>query len=110
MDYSSQTHPLSDHLLLLALLAVWTREYVPETQRLVASPRYNRAPVGVHCEVENSMRVADQRSHPLQLRVAPNIDLVLRIPVCAHNLVHILTKCQVADLRSGIFFTQNLVG
>ena len=54
------------------------------------------------------MRVSDQSGHSLQFGVAPYIDLIERIAMCANQLVHIFAKGQIANLRTCIFLSYDL--
>jgi hypothetical protein len=85
-------------LLLLGLAG----EHVPEAQGFVASASDDGAAVGAHGQVKNSVGMASEGGESLHLGVSPDVDLVLGVPVRAHQLVHRLAEHQVAHLRAHV--------
>ena len=62
-------------------------EDIPEPQCFVTCASHNGASIGTHRKVENSVGVAGEGGDSLHLRVLPDIDLVERVAVGAHEFV-----------------------
>merc|ERR1739838_948543 len=60
----------------------------PEPQGLVARPRHDGLPIWGHREVHHTITVARQNAYIRHAGVLPQHDLVLRIAMCADNLVN----------------------
>jgi len=85
------------------------REDVPKPQRLIPGTRHNRLSVRRHGQIQHSQRVASQSGQLGERRVPPDDNLVLAVPVRAHELVHVLRPHQVADLRPRVHRMQGRV-
>ncbi len=71
---------------------------IPEAQCLITRPGDNVLPVGRDGQVEDTEGVSGQFGQLTQRGVLPDEDLVLRVPVGAHQLVAVRRPGQVADL------------
>jgi len=77
-------------------------EHVPETEGFVSSASDQGLAVGAGRQVEHSVRVTGERGDFLHGGVAPDIYLVLTVPVGGHQLVYVFRKHQIAHLRARI--------
>lgn len=83
-------HRLQRKLTQLTTSLITTRKHRPKTQSLITSPSHYRTPVRTHSQVKHPHSMTQQSTHLLHLRVLPHINLIKRITVSTHDLVHSL--------------------
>eukprot|EP00237_Pycnococcus_provasolii_P007733 CAMPEP_0206131394 /NCGR_PEP_ID=MMETSP1472-20131121/44901_1 /ASSEMBLY_ACC=CAM_ASM_001108 /TAXON_ID=41880 /ORGANISM="Pycnococcus provasolii, Strain RCC251" /LENGTH=98 /DNA_ID=CAMNT_0053522837 /DNA_START=84 /DNA_END=378 /DNA_ORIENTATION=+ len=75
-------------------------ENAPETERFVASARADRLAIRAHRQVQDAERVTGKCRKLRHAWQSPDDNLVLRVPMRAHELVARATPRQVAHLRT----------
>mmetsp|Transcript_38767 Transcript_38767/g.70597 ORF Transcript_38767/g.70597 Transcript_38767/m.70597 type:complete len:143 (-) Transcript_38767:28-456(-) len=61
-------------------------ENLPKAKRLVGSTCDQATTIRGCCQVQNPSSMASKRSDACQARIAPHDDLIVGVPMCAHNL------------------------
>mmetsp|Transcript_28191 Transcript_28191/g.42678 ORF Transcript_28191/g.42678 Transcript_28191/m.42678 type:complete len:281 (+) Transcript_28191:125-967(+) len=86
--------------MLDGLLFRW--EDLPESQRFISRSRDQRLPVGAHCQIKDTVRMAREDSQLLHLRLLPDYYFILGVSMRTHKFIHILRVNQVTDLAARI--------
>lgn len=81
-------------------------EDVPEAQRLISGARDDRRPIGADGQIQHAHSVPTQGHDGRHGRIGPHDYLILRVTVCADQLVDIGRPRQIADLGSRIYMVQ----
>eukprot|EP00166_Cyanidium_caldarium_P006324 ctg_900.g375 len=100
----------ADRPAATAVRRPWHRKHVPEAQRLVAGAGHHHCTVRTHRQIQHPQQMSGERGHLAHARIPPQNDLILRVPVRAHQLVQRLAPRQIAHLRAGVHRVQRGAG